>query len=94
MKALFLSILLAATINSTNAEISVGTCLNADGDGHIESSTDGVEEPYTYINYTGTGAEAGDKVITITFYQDGEEHTDNYVMIADYVPAKDIFSVR
>lgn len=63
--------------------ISVGTCLNASGDGHIDASTDRVQEPYTYISYRGI-AEAGERVVTLDIFNPFNNYCDDTILVADY----------
>lgn len=63
--------------------LSIGTCLNSSGDGHIDASTDGVQEPYTYISYRGI-AEEGERVITLDIFNPFNNYCDDTILVADY----------
>ena len=63
--------------------LSVGTCLNDNGDGHIDASTDGVQEPYTYISYRGIAA-AGERVVTLDIFNPFNNYCDDTILVADY----------
>lgn len=81
-KALITVFTLALVISAFNPLVTVGHCTDGAGNGHIDFSTDGIVEPYTYISYEGIAAE-DETVITLSLVNPihGE---DDFIFIADY----------
>ena len=73
--------------------LSLGTCIDYDGNGHIEKSTDGVQEPYTYISYYGI-AEKGQKVITLDIFNPLNNYCDDTILVMDYNTNTKKISIR
>lgn len=63
---------------SVHVEYLEGHAVDNDHHGHVDYSTDGTTEPYTYISYNCMPVEEGDKVKTILIYNapDGEWEDD------------------
>lgn len=73
--------------------LSIGTCLNATGDGHLDASTETLHEPYTYISYRGI-AEAGERVITLDVFNPFNNYCDDTILVMDYNLETNRLSVR
>ena len=73
--------------------LSIGTCLNSSGDGHLDASTETLHEPYTYISYRGI-AEAGERVITLDVFNPFNNACDDTILVMDYNIVTNRISVR
>lgn len=71
------------TTSRYDVTVDVGICDNANQDGHIIASTQGVHPPYIYIAYRGTDAQPGDVVLTVCYLTKGSE--DDIINRVDYI---------
>ena len=65
-------------------DVVKGTCLDYRCNGHCDWALHGVNEPYSYISYKGTGACPGDTVWTLEVYSP-TNLVDGIVYRYDYV---------
>lgn len=69
------------TLTVVNTEIDFGACLNSQGDGMLYNG----EPYYNYISYASTGAQAGDKVLTVFFKNPTNLAPDDYIYRHDWI---------
>lgn len=89
LNRLWITLITAMLAGAPNIEYLEGVNTNDAGDGVILYSSAGDVDPdFDHINYSGTGAAAGDVVYTVIVY-DGPaaEAEDNYILIVDCTEA-------
>lgn len=83
-KAIVFSLIALIALVRFRPVLSIGTCLNSSGDGHIDASTEGIQEPYTYISYRGGIAKEGERVVTLDIFNPFNNYCDDTILVADY----------
>ena len=92
-KALIIIALIAIAFLRFRPCLYIGHCLDDEGHGHIDRSTEGIEEPYTYISYHGIAKE-GEQVVTLDIYNPLNNYCDDTILVADYNTNTNTFSIR
>lgn len=69
------------TLACVNTEMDLGLCLNEQGDGMIYNA----DPDYNYISYRSTGAQTGDKVLTVLFKNPTNLAPDDYIYRNDWI---------
>ena len=77
-------ILLVAYILACKVEVMTGTCLNAQGDGKLNTS----DPYYNYISYASTDARPGDTVLTVDILNPLTTYSDDIIIRHDFIIAR------